>query len=90
YLNEGSKVFVNGLFFHELLTLDLKSSKGEFSFRDDVRTSSGGNLAIGIGYKQNDKYSLELRYEETRQILAEPNFASKYQNISFIAGYSIF
>lgn len=45
--------------------------------------------SFGVGYTQNDKYSLELRYLPSREIIK--NWAhSKYSTISVIVGFLIF
>lgn len=91
FLSEKSKVFLNGLY---VLDFDLNSTINFVSNSTDnlLEITSSPNLAFGIGYKQNNKYSLEMRYQiPNRGILNQFTFwRSEYQVISFILGYSIF
>ena len=86
FLNEHSKIFINGL-----LILDFSSNSNIYfpksRTRLDIKT--GDNLALGIGYKHNNKYSLELRYQTSREILLSyPHWESDYKTLSIILGYS--
>lgn len=82
FLNDKSKIFANGLFVYDL---PLDSNVGRF----DV--SSSGNIAIGIGYNFNKKYSLELRYYTKRDFFRDYiAWGSKYNVASFILGYNLF
>jgi len=46
---------------------------------------------MGIGYKQNDRYSLEIRYQTNREILGNYlSWNSEYKTLSIIFGYSLF
>lgn len=93
FINSNSKLFINTSFI-----LDL-SSKSSIEFDRDNGSSGGSldiddtrsNLAFGIGYKQNDRYSLELRYQTGRDILGSyPFWDSDYKTLSIILGYSLF
>ena len=49
------------------------------------------NFAFGAGYKLNNKYSLEIKYQTNRNILREnPYWTGKYQSTSVILGYTLF
>jgi hypothetical protein len=50
------------------------------------------NFGFGIGYKYNQKISLELRYKSPSNIFSvkDPYYESKLNNIALIFGYSIF
>jgi hypothetical protein len=89
FLNENSKIFVNTSFIFDL---DLKSSinynRGDGSNLYSLVTKTRNNIGLGIGYKQNDKYSLEIRYHASREI--SRNGGSPYQTTSIIFGYSVF
>ncbi|MHB1146845.1 MAG: outer membrane beta-barrel protein [Lutibacter sp.] len=92
FLNNHSKIFVNASY---IIGFSSKSSI-EFNRIDNSNLSTldfvpGNNFAFGIGYKFNDKYGMEIRYQTSRDILA--NFAfwsSDYKTFSIIFGYSIF
>ncbi|MFK7834006.1 MAG: tRNA modification GTPase [Winogradskyella sp.] len=82
FLNKSSKFFVNGAFIYD------------FDLDSNVRTldvSSRLNVAIGLGYNYNNKYSIEFRYHTNRDLLADYiAWRSEYKTMSLIFGYSIF
>lgn len=87
FLNENSKIFINGSYI-----LDLSSdSIIDFSSGTDLEINTRNNLAFGMGYKYNEKYSLELRYQTSREILSDYiAWSSDYSTLSVIFGYSLF
>ena len=86
FLNENSKFFVNGSYVID----NVLNSKISFS-NSDIEITKSTNLAFGLGYKQHDKYSLELRYQTSRNILGSFVFYnSDYNTLSIIFGYSLF
>ena len=92
FLNNSSKIFINASYVFDLSS----KSSIEYIINDSSNLNSlqiitRNNLAIGIGYKQNDKYSLEVRYQTNREILGNYLFwSSKYKTFSIIFGYSLF
>ena len=87
FINEKSKIFING----SLLFDFSRDSNINFEVRPDLEIESRYNFAFGLGYKYNDRYSLELRYHTDRDLLWK-NFtwSSKYNTFSLIFGYKIF
>lgn len=88
FLNKNSKFFVNASF-----VIDFNNKKSVINFEKnsnlDIKTAH--NLALGIGYKQNDKYSLEFRYHTPRNLLKNSSyFENDFNTLSFIFGYTIF
>ena len=92
FLNNNSKIFINASY---IIDLSSKSSI-EFTRNDGSNLSSleiktQPNLGFGIGYKQNDKYSLEMRYQTDRNVLSDYiSWSSEYKTLSIIFGYSLF
>lgn len=88
FLNENSKIFVNALY---ILGFDM-SPKIYYNQRGLLDISdSTSNFGFGIGYTNNDKYSLELRYQPSRNILRNYlAWNADYKAFSVIFGYSIF
>lgn len=87
FLNENSKIFINGSFVIDFST----DSAIDFSTDRDLEIKSGNNLAFGLGYKYNDRYSLELRYQTGRNVLTNfITWSSNYTTLSIIFGYSLF
>lgn len=88
YFNENSKLFVNGSFIFDISN---NTSIINFESGADLEIKTSNNLAFGLGYKHNDRYSLELRYQTSREILGDFVFwSSNYKTFSVIFGYSIF
>ncbi|WP_298546280.1 tRNA modification GTPase [uncultured Aquimarina sp.] len=93
FLNNNSKIFINASY---VIDISSKSSihftRNDGSNINSLEVESRNNFALGIGYKQNDKYSLEVRYQTDRDILGNyvRSWSSKYKTLSIIFGYSIF
>ena len=92
YLGENSKIFINASYIFDL---NKKSSiefrRNDGSIFEELELRPGTNLAFGIGYKQNDRYSLELRYQTDRNIISNYTFwGSEYKTLSLILGYTLF
>ena len=87
FINENSKVFINAS-----LVFDFSSNSGiYFDHSRDLDIKSVNNFAFGVGYKFNDKYSLELRYFTNRDILGDYTvWKSEYKTFSVILGYTLF
>lgn len=88
YLNTKSSVFINAFF---ILTSDFNSSIKIYEDQYlvyDLETSSGHNVALGIGYEYNQRFSFEFRYNTPRNLLRNKITWSSDLNIaSFILGY---
>lgn len=87
FLNQKSKVFVDAA-----IIIDLNNNSTiEFDSSSDFKISSKENFAIGVGYKYNDKISVEVRYQTRRDILSKYIYwDSDYKTLSIIIGYTIF
>lgn len=93
FLNEESKIFLNAAYvldFSLNSSIQFSTSDGRKLFENSFEISSADNLALGIGYKKHDKYSLELRYNTIRDILSHYATHSDYNTLSLIFGYSFF
>lgn len=93
FLNNNASIFINISYI-----MDLSSNNSSLVFKRadnsifksyEIETIS--NLGFGIGYKYNDKYSMEIRYLTEREILnSHADWGSEYKTLSIIFGYSIF
>lgn len=84
FLDETSKLFINGSF-----VTDFSSKASIFNNFTEIKT--GFNLAFGLGYKCDDKYSLEFRYFTSRELFHNYKFYdSDYKTVSVIVGYTFF
>ena len=92
FLNNNSKLFINASYVIDVnfnSTIKFKrADNSEFGSND---VESGNNVALGVGYKFNDKYSLEMRYQTDREILEDYVFwSSDFKSLSIILGYTLF
>lgn len=80
YLNKQSKLLAN---IAIVFDFPIDSSLGT------AEIESGRNFAFGIGYRYNEKYSLELRYQTKRELLVSSlNRSTEYNTTSIIFGYN--
>lgn len=87
FLNDDSKIFINGSYIFDFPS----DSYIDFDSATDLEIESGSSLGLGIGYKYNDTYSIEVRYQTSRDLLNNYVFwGSDYNTVSIIFGYSIF
>lgn len=95
FLNHNSKIFINASFLIFILDLPSKSfveyKRADNSTLNFFKIDSRNNPAFGAGYKLNDKYSVEVRYQTERELLGRyPVWNSDYKTFSVIFGYSLF
>lgn len=94
FLNNHSKFFVDATYvidFDSNSFIEYTRNDGSMVKTFDI--NSGSNLAFGLGYKLNNKYSVEARYQTTRQLLGNYflNWSAEFNtSISIILGYSLF
>jgi len=92
FLDNNSKIFLNAgyvLDFSSSSTIEF--NRGETSSFQTLDIESGGNFALGLGYKFMDTYSIEFRYQGDRDLLTNTGaWKSEFQTIEVIFGYSIF
>jgi len=85
FLNDNSKLFLNAA-----VVIDLeRDSMILLELSNDVEITTAANLAFGLGYKFNNRYSVELRGQTDRNA-ANSIWDYHYQAFSFIVGYSFF
>lgn len=87
FLNNNSKLFINASYIRDITS----NSKIFYDTGAELEITKSSNLGFGVGYKQNDKYSLELRYHTSRDLFNSYRFySSDYNTLSIILGYSLF
>jgi hypothetical protein len=96
FLNENSKLYVNGAFVFDSVSSDnvVKYEPGD-SFQmgsgDTFQMDSSVNFALGFGYKFDNKYSAEFLFQTNRNPLEKITAVeSKTGSLSLIFGYTIF
>lgn len=91
FLNQNSKIFTD---FSYLINFNLNSSfdlsRMDGSNLDTLNIRTSNNVAVGLGYKFRNHYSIELRYHSKRNLLNNISWNSDYKNLSLILGYSFF
>lgn len=87
FLNNKSKIFINASY-----VIDITSdSKIDFENGTDVKIEGSNYFAVGLGYKYDAKYIVEMRYGLSRDISENnPSWISDLNTLSFILGYTIF
>ena len=92
YFKDKSKLFANisyVLDFQSNSTLEFLRNDG--STLSEFEINSTGNLALGLGYKYHNKYSLEIRFNTNRSLLGESvTVDPEYNSLNLIFGYTIF
>ncbi|MGI9551624.1 MAG: hypothetical protein ACR2MT_10520 [Aurantibacter sp.] len=82
FINDGSKIFITGYLLNDMETGAKLNTPTEYII------NPLSNFAVGLGYKYGNKVSLELRYDDTRELLRYNNVKSKFNNISVVLGYT--
>lgn len=92
FLNEKSKIFINASFvFDKALKKTLEFNRNDGTTLDELAVETSNNFAFGAGFKQNNRYSIEVRYQTKRDLLVNYSYwSSEYNTFSIILGYSIF
>ena len=92
FLNNNGKIFVNASYIFDF---NSKSSL-EFTRAPNTNISSAklatrSNFGFGAGYKFRNKYSLEMRWQTSRNVTGDyVYYNSYYKTSSIIFGYSLF
>ncbi|WP_396601706.1 tRNA modification GTPase [Algibacter sp. R77976] len=83
FLNDKSKIFINASLIYDSSLND--------SQINSLNITTAYNMAFGLGYNYNDKYSIELRHQTPRHVLTSySNWNADYKTLSIIFGYSLF
>lgn len=88
--NDRSKLFINGYY---VLEKTLKAELYINKFAESDRTRVAPNLALGLGYQFDNRFSVEFKYTFKRKILFYSRFftlESNYNSASVILGYRLF
>lgn len=92
FLNDESKLFTNISYVFDFPNnSSIKLLRNDGSLHSELEIKSRWNLAIGVGYKYKDRYSLEIRYNTKREILSDYLlWNSNYNSLNMILGLSFF
>jgi len=86
FLNDNSKLFVNCQYIVETQL----GSKIDYQPKSELKVVSRSPIAMGIGYKFKNKYSLEFRYSTKKITEQHVYLTSNYTTTALIFGYTIF
>jgi hypothetical protein len=92
FLNDTSKLFFNVSYILDF-TLDssIEILRNDGSRINSFERESSNSIGLGIGFKQNDKYSIEFRYRTNSNPISQNiNWTSDYSMLSMILGYTLF
>lgn len=85
YLNQNSKIFVNGAFVLNYFG-DTKMNFDNGTII--LESASRHNFAFGIGYKYKDRFSAEIRTNTAAEILSDySGWSSNYSATGIVLGY---
>lgn len=96
FLSERSKLFVTGAIVTDFVddaTINIIKEGGYYDSGEKVLDiKSDINFALGLGYKFNNRYSFEIKYLTTRDLLANyiDSWISSYETFSIVLGYTLF
>jgi len=92
FLNNKSKLFVNAAYVIDIpISGDLLERRTEGSKYENLEISNTTNFEFGFGYNYKDKYSVEMRYAPSRDLLTDyPSRNAEYKTLSIIFGFNIF
>lgn len=90
HLNDNSALFLNGVFSYNI-DLGSKLVYTVYKKPTEITVDPVYNFAIGAGYRFQNRYSFELRYNLNRDLTnSENRYKSEYKTVSFILGYRLF
>ncbi len=92
YLNDKSKLFVTLSYVFDISNNStIQFFREDNSMINELEVKPGKNLALGMGYKYNNKFSLEIQLYTNRDILNNYVYwESAYRTSSIILGYTLF
>ncbi|MFC2127235.1 tRNA modification GTPase [Bacteroidota bacterium] len=82
FFNDNSKIFINASLIYDSSLNDSQINSKEITH--------AYNKAFGLGYKYNDKYSIELKHQTPRELGYEHIWVADYKTFSIVFGYSLF
>ena len=91
FLNPKSKIFVN-MTYSYILRLDsnITYTRTDNRSSEMLDVEPNKNLALGAGYKFNDKFSAEFRYNSRSLLDKYVLWNSSFKSASLIVGYTLF
>lgn len=89
FLNKNSKIFANiSVILDRPINSSVELTRVDGSNVNTIDIEPAVNFSLGLGYKLNDKFSIEMRTFSNRNITSS-YIPSDYKNLSLIFGYTI-
>lgn len=90
FLDNTSKISISALYSFDIgMNSHVEYGRDEYKYYDfDLKMRS--SFQFGLGYKYNNKYSVEARYSSKKIQSPPSSWTGKYDNFSLILGYNIF
>jgi hypothetical protein len=90
FLNNKSKIFVNGEYIIDFGLKNLVEFKNPNSSLSSLEGKALPSFAVGIGYNYNNKYGIEFKYLLKKDILSNYTYwFSTYRSASLVFSYNI-
>ena len=91
FLNNRSNFFANMAFIFDYAKSSSITFEKEYNSKvEGLKINLGNNFAFGVGFKLDDKFSVELRYHTNKDVLKNYFYwFSSYKTTSIILGYRI-
>ena len=86
FLNNDSKIFINGAFVVDAIMDGKFESSNERSYNLELNSAIG--TAFGLGFKFKNKYSVEAQFQPSKKLLDYNYIDSSFKSFSLIAGYN--
>jgi len=91
FIKNTSKIFLDVSYVFSFgLNSKVEFTRADGSVFNSYDIETAGNVAFGAGYKHGNRYSLQVRYQANRELLANMYWTSSYNSLSVILGYSLF
>ncbi|WP_223606778.1 outer membrane beta-barrel protein [Chryseobacterium sp. OSA05B] len=93
FLNEKSKFFFNASFIFDVPVGESEAVFERYQFAaEKIKIGSSTNFGFGVGYKYNDRFSVELNMHTKRNLFGSDSSVrtADYKNFSVILGYTLF
>ncbi|KFF17631.1 hypothetical protein IW22_20165 [Chryseobacterium sp. JM1] len=93
FLSEKSKLFFNASFIFDIPVGESEAVFQRYQFADEkIKIGSAANFGFGVGYKYNDRFSVEFNMHTKRSIFEDDSstYSADYKNFSVILGYTLF
>ena len=91
FIDKSSSIFVNASLIYDINSKStIEMTRKDGTHKESLDIQSKTNYALGLGYRYNSRYSIEMRYQTARNLLGTINWGSEYKTVSVIFGYTLF